>query len=113
MQPEAVKALQVCIANAPPACLQFIAHRAVPASKCFLSPQDEREDIPTPDSAALMPSGCTILHRGGAMQATRGQRGFPYGDTEVEPSCALPVLADLLTVAFNAHIRILQVSSMR
>ena len=33
------------------------------------------------------------------MQAKRGQRGFPFGDTEVEPSCALPVLADLLTVA--------------
>ena len=43
------------------------------------------------------------------MQAKRGQRGFPYADTEVEPSCALPVLADLLTVAFIANIAILQV----
>ena len=42
------------------------------------------------------------------MQATRGQRGFPFGDTEVEPSCALPALADLLTVGFIAHIPILQ-----
>ena len=79
----------------------FIAHRAVPASKCFPSPQDKREGIHTPDSAAHMPSGCTILHRGGAMQATRGQRGFPYADTEVEPSCALLVLADLLSVSMH------------
>ena len=89
--------------------MQIIAHRAVPASKCFPSPQDEREGIHIPGSAAHMPSGWTILHSEGAMQAKRGQRGFPYADTEVEPSCASPVLADLLTVAFIANITILQV----